>query len=75
MIQLATPVRDAERTRRSDIRNRRCLDYESLVAKRCAYDPFYRGAFWDEQEHFKTLKTELKKIRSIPGWENQGPVE
>jgi rubrerythrin len=28
-----------------------------------------------EQEHYKTLKAELKKIRSIPGWENQGPVD
>jgi rubrerythrin len=28
-----------------------------------------------EQEHYETLAGELEKIRSTPGWEDQGPVE
>jgi rubrerythrin len=28
-----------------------------------------------EMEHFKTLESELEKIRSTPGWEDQGPAD
>jgi rubrerythrin len=28
-----------------------------------------------EHEHFKTLSAELRKIRRLPGWEDQGPAD
>ena len=28
-----------------------------------------------EREHFQTLASELKRLRSTPGWEDQGPAD